>query len=163
MGMTWKQICADPVVAALPYRVESDEWGNIVMSPPPGMNHSLHQSRIVLLLNDLMKTGRASTEFPVRTSKGVKGVDVVWISDARLAEQPRKDDVAITAPEICVEVYSPRNRRGEIDEKKRLYLEKGAVECWTCDVKGRMSFFDANGQMAASKLCPDFPPEVSGL
>ena len=88
---------------------------------------------------------------------------MIWISDARLAQQPRKDDVAITAPEICVEVYSPRNRRGEIDEKKRLYLEKGAAECWTCDVKGRMSFFDANGQMAASKLCPNFPPEVSGL
>ena len=72
MGMTWKQICADPVVAALPYRVESDEWGNIVMSPPPGMNHSLHQSRIVLLLNDLMKTGRASTSSPCEPPKGSK-------------------------------------------------------------------------------------------
>ena len=161
MGMTWKQICADPVVAALAYRIESDEWGNIVMSPPPGINHSLHQSRIAFLLNGLMKKGRASTEFPVQTSKGVKGVDCVWISDGRLAGQPQKKDVAIIAPEICVEVYSPSNRRGEIEEKKHLYFAKGAVECWTCDVKGKMSFFDANGQIPRSKLCPKFPEAVS--
>ena len=43
---------------ALPYRVESDEWGNIVMSPPPGLNHSWHQSKIMHLAGtSLMRDG----------------------------------------------------------------------------------------------------------
>ena len=159
--MTWKQICADPVVAALAYRVESDEWGNIVMSPPPGMDHSRRQTRITVLLGKLMRGGEALSEFPVQTAKGVKGVDTVWISDARLAQQPAQHDVAMIAPEICVEVYSASNRRGEIDEKKRLYFERGALECWTCDTKGRMAFFDVTGQMLQSKLCPKFPGELT--
>ena len=127
------------------------------------MNHSARQSEIAERLRDLLRGGRAMTEFPLVTLKGVKGVDVVWISSARLAEQPAGEDVARTAPEICVEVFSPRNRRGEIDEKLRLYFEKGAMECWTCGLDGKMSFFDAAGQMVASKLCPGFPAEISGL
>lgn len=160
MGMTWKQICADPVVASLSYRVESDQWGNIVMSPPPGINHSRHQSQIAALLRKLLTGGEALSEFPVRTAKGVKGVDTVWISKERLAEQPKHQDVAVIAPEICVEVYSPSNRRGEIEEKKSLYFERGALECWTCDTKGRMAFFDVTGQISQSKLCPRFPVEL---
>ncbi len=35
------------------------------------------------------------------------------------------------APEICVEVKSPANSKIEMDEKIRLYLEKGALE--VCD------------------------------
>ena len=116
MGMTWKQICADPVVAELPYRVESDQWGNIVMSPPPGMDHSWHQSKIIHLLGRLMSGGEAMAEFPLQTSKGVKGIDAVWISkEKRLANSP--NNVASIAPEICVEVISPikptRRNRGE--------------------------------------------------
>ena len=154
-----------PILADLPFKIESDQWGKGVMSRD-------QPERIILITRvrfwrPCSGCGRQAVrraEYPVQTNKGVKAVDVVWVSDARLAAQPRKDDVAITAPEICVEVFSPRNRRGEIDEKKRLYFEKGAVECWTCDVKGKMSFFDANGQMAASKLCPNFSPaQVSGL
>jgi Uma2 family endonuclease len=160
MGMTWKQICADPVVAELPYKVESDQWGNIVMSPPPGMDHSRQQSKIAVLLNQLLPGGEGLTEFPLRTSKGVKGIDAVWISDERLARQLGPSDVASIAPEICIEVISPSNKRGEIEEKKSLYFERGALECWTCDRKGRMAFFKKSGPIARSELCPDFPTEL---
>ena len=38
--MTWEEICADPELARLPYRIETDKWGNILMSPPPDGHHS---------------------------------------------------------------------------------------------------------------------------
>ncbi len=31
--MTWSEVCEDKLLATLPYRMESDRWGNIVMSP----------------------------------------------------------------------------------------------------------------------------------
>lgn len=44
--MTWLEILEDPNVARLEFRVESDCWGNLVMSPPPNFNAegSLEQS-----------------------------------------------------------------------------------------------------------------------
>ena len=35
MGMTWEEICDDPILADLPFKIESDQWGNVIMSPPP--------------------------------------------------------------------------------------------------------------------------------
>ena len=160
MGMTWKEICADSMLASLPYRIESDQWGNIVMSPPAGMDHSRHQSSILRMLSRLMRHGEALAEFPLQTSKGVKGIDTVWISTKNLERQVGPNNVASIAPEICVEVISPSNRRGEIEEKMSLYFERGAVECWTCDKKGKMTFYNPAGVLARSELCPKFPADL---
>lgn len=98
-------------------------------------------------------------ECPVSTSEGVKGVDVVWISAARLA-QARRNDVLVIAPEICIEVISPGNTRSEIEEKRRLYFEAGAEEVWLCDAKGVITFYGQSEPAQAlpcSRQCPDFP------
>ncbi len=96
-------------------------------------------------------------EFPLQTSGGVKGVDAVWISNKKLTRQLGPENVASIAPEICVEVVSPSNQRGEIEEKMSLYFERGAVECWTCDGKGKMTFYNPANSMTRSELCPKFP------
>ncbi len=31
--MNWASICENPVLANLPYKIQTDKWGNIVMSP----------------------------------------------------------------------------------------------------------------------------------
>jgi hypothetical protein len=65
--------------------------------------------------------------------------------------------------EICVEVLSPGNTRGEMDEKRELLFEAGAEEMWICDEKGRMFFFMKHAPAEAagkSILCPDFPDRV---
>ncbi len=64
------------------------------------------------------------------------------------------------APEICIEVLSESNTRAEIDEKRLLYFERGAQELWTCDLKGRMRFFDSSGEMSGSGLVPSFPSDI---
>ena len=159
LGMTWEEICHDKRLRDLPYRIESDRWGNIVMSPPPRSRHAEFQTEIALLLHQKLKGGRSITECPIQTDEGVKAPDVVWVSNQRRASKPN-DPVYLIAPEICVEVLSPSNSDEEITERKRLFFEKGAMEFWVCGMTGDMSFFDPSGEIAASKLCPDFPKQV---
>ena len=155
----WAEVCADPVLASYEFRVETDRYGHPIMMPPPGFDHGDHQFSIGMHLSRLMKGGKVLTECPVSTADGVKGVDVVWISTGRIPKARRKN-VLVHAPEICVEVISPGNTRGEIEEKKRLYFAAGAEEVWLCDVKGHLAFFTkAEPAKARSRsgLCPAFP------
>ncbi|MBI5800426.1 MAG: Uma2 family endonuclease [Verrucomicrobia bacterium] len=159
----WEEICADPVLAAYEFRIETDRYGHPTMMPPPGIDHGAYQSTISFHLRRLLKGGKVLTECPVSTADGIKGVDVVWISTARIVEA-RRNNVLVRAPEICVEVISPSNTRDEIAEKKRLYFNAGADEVWLCDARGRMTFFcKANpGQgRASSALCSRFPVQLS--
>lgn len=156
----WAEICANPELRKVEGRIESDAYGHILMSPPPGFSHSTFQARILERLR--IAGGETLPECPVSTSKGVRGVDVVWISHGR-RDKALRQNVLVIAPEICVEVLSPGNTRAEMDEKRSLLFEAGAEEVWFCDEKGRMFFFmksapsDATG---ASVLCPDFPASV---
>jgi Uma2 family endonuclease len=157
--MTWEEICEDKLLATLPYRIESDRWGNIVMSPPPPSRHGEYQGEINRLLCEKMTDGRSLTECPIRTTEGVKAADVAWVSNQRRASHPN-DPVYIIAPEICVEIIFPSNTDNELNERKRLYFEKGAFEFWLCGMSGQMSFFDPAGRLEQSRLCPDFPMQI---
>src|SRR5262249_50300925 len=119
-----------------------------------------YQGEIVALLRQNIKGGRSMPECPIQTSEGVKAADVVWVSNQRRSSRPN-DPVYLIAPEICVEVVSPSNTAEEIEERKRLFFEKGAVEFWICGLDGSMSFFDPAGAIPNSKLCPGFPRQIS--
>jgi Uma2 family endonuclease len=157
--MTWAEVCEDKFLNSLEWRVETDRHGNIVMSPPARSRHAEYQGEILGLLNARLKGGKAYPEVPLETSEGVKAVDVAWVSRERRASRPN-DPAYLIAPEICVEVLSRSNSAEELAERRRLCFEKGAVECWVCDLAGRMSFFDPAGPMEASRFCPDFPRQV---
>jgi Uma2 family endonuclease len=157
--MTWEEICEDKLLATLPYRIESDRWGNIVMSPPPRSRHGEYQAEIAALLRDKMTGGRSLTECPIHTAEGVKAADVAWVSNDRRASH-RNDPVYLIAPEICVEIVSPSNTDDELNERKRLYFEKGASEFWLCGMMGEMAFFDPAGAIDQSRLCVDFPKQI---
>ncbi len=158
----WKEICANPELLKVEGRIESDAFGHILVSPPPGFSHSTYQYRIAYLLGEALGHDGASTECPVSTRKGIRGVDSVWISPTRRLEA-LSENVLIIAPEICVEVLSPGNTRAEMDEKRALLFEAGAEEVWFCDEKGRMFFFMKSAPsevIGTSTLCPDFPASV---
>jgi len=158
----WKEICADPCLAHIEGRVESDAFGNILMSPPPGFNHSLRQTDIIHRLFHL-PGGKVLAECPVSTAKGIRGVDVIWISD-KLRRRALRDNVLVIAPEICVEVLSPGNTPVEMDEKRSLLFDAGALEVWFCDTSGNMFFFtqpNPDTPVLASQLCPDFPQQIA--
>jgi len=160
----WAELEADAFIASLEHRIETDRFGQIVMMPPPGFQHSDRQGRVLELLGRYMSdaTGRARPECPVSTQGGVKGVDVIWISDERL-KRALTDNLLTEAPEICVEVLSPSNTIQEMEEKRRLYFEAGADEVWVCDPDGNTAFFiadDPTVDAGVSKLCPAFPVRV---
>ncbi len=159
--MTWEEICADPLLAKLPYRIESDKWGNIVMSPPPGFKHSGYQGKIIVLLSRLLPHGEALGECPVRTAEGVKATDAAWMSHERIQKRPMSSAPCLVAPEICVEVRSPSNSKREITEKFALYFGKEAAECWMCDKDGAITFYDVDGSILHSRICPEFPVKLS--
>jgi Uma2 family endonuclease len=157
----WAELAADPRLAKLPDRIETDRHGHILMTRPPGFPHSDRQGQIMTLLIQLLATGRTMPECPISTADGVKAVDLAWLAPGRpeLQERPL---VLSTAPDICVEVLSPSNSPSEIDERRALYFDAGASEVWICNLDGSISFFlRPDRQASTSVLCPAFPGQIS--
>ena len=157
--MTWDEVCANPYLQDLPFDIETNRWGQIVMSPPPHIDHRFAQSSIYDLLKKKMRGGEALPEPAIDTADGTKSADVAWMSAAFLKANKGGSSFR-RAPEICVEVKSPSNTTGELLEKKDLYLKAGAQEVWIRERSGRMLFFDASGPLKKSRLCPGFPLTV---
>ena len=155
--MTWDEVCANRYLQDLPFRIETNRWGQIVMSPPHN-DHSLAQASIYDLLKK-MRGGRTLQKTVIDTEDGNKVADATWMS-ASLFKASKGQGSYKRAPEICVEVKSPGNSLGELLEKKDLYFKAGAQEVWIREQSGRMRFFRAEGPLERSALCPDFPPVV---
>ncbi|HKL87959.1 MAG TPA: Uma2 family endonuclease, partial [Salinibacter sp.] len=150
----------DPQLQELPYKIETNEHGQIVLSPHKPQ-HGIRQSKISDLLRDhATQKGMRAVEFAVETAKGVKVPDVVWVSEDRLAEMPDDVEASPVMPEVVVEVLSEGDTDVEIAEKRQLCLDEGAQEVWTCAADGTMSFYDETGAMEASTLIPSFPHQV---
>ncbi len=65
------------------------------------------------------------------------GADVAFISHERLAKIENPDKFGPFAPDLAVEVLSPGNRPGEIEEKVALYFAAGARAVWVFNPKKR--------------------------
>ena len=156
----WDELLADPEVAKLEFRVETDRYGNLIMSPPPAPNHGSFQVEIGYLLRTLKPKGRTMSECPISTADGVRAADVAWASPERMADLGNRSCFP-RSPEICVEVLSPSSSEAEIREETALYFDAGALEVWICDSFGNVTFFGPDqAKLTASTLCPDFPAEV---
>ena len=112
---------------AIPYKIETDAWGHLHMSPTQ-TKRSRMARRITRLLEDKLG-GEALTELAIITPEGVKVPDVAWCSDTFLTKH-WSDAVLLRAPEICIEVVSPSNSEPELPQKTAVYLDGGAVEVW---------------------------------
>ena len=158
----WDELLDDPELARIEGRIETDRHGQIIMSPPPGVRHGRYGTRIAFLLGELLENGEPLIEIPISTADGVKAADVAWASTKTLRDLANRE-CFVKAPEICVEVLSPRNTKAEIIEKRRLYFNAGAREVWVCSRMGEMSFYGPKSDtaFASSKLCPKFPKKIS--
>lgn len=156
--MNWQEVCADTALQDIPYKIELNRWGQIVMSPAKN-KHSVYQGLIQSLIQSLVKQGLTYPECPIQTEDNVKVADVVWISKERY-QQIKNDDVCSIAPEICIEIKSSSNTLEEMKFKKELYFKAGAEEFWLCNENGDMSFYSRDGQMKNSAIVPDFPTYI---
>ena len=156
--MNWQEVIAHPGLQNLPFKIELNEWGQIVMSPVK-LAHSAYQGTISELLRALRKDGRILPECAIWTRKGTKAADVAWFSDERWQMVKGQAEASI-APELCVEVSSASNTGKELREKRKLYFEQGAQEVWLCNQHGKIEFFNPQGKLANSILFLDFPTQV---
>ena len=156
--MNWAEICANPVLRELPFKIQTDKWGHIVMSPATN-EHGMYQAKIVALLSRLLDTGAIIAECSIQTREGVKVADVAWASDGFIGRN-RGDSPFREAPELCVEILSPSNTVMEMDEKKELYFARGAREFWICDKNGNITFHKNTGEISRSELAGNFPSPV---
>jgi Uma2 family endonuclease len=140
-------------------RIETDAFGNILMSPPPDGAHQKRELRIATLLEMLLPGDGTVTERAVLTDLGVKVPDVIWLAPHR-AHEIEGTRPLTPAPEICVEVRSPGNTIQELYEKRDAYFRAGAQEVWICDLSDQIMFFEGSGELNKSKLCPDFPAVI---
>ena len=157
----WAEVLNDPRWNDYPGRIETNGFGQILMTPPAGGMHSGRQGQIVYEIRRLLGN-HVLPECPILTIDGVKAADVGWFSPSRYVDV-RGQSVFEIAPEICVEVLSPRNTAAEMQAKRDLYFSAGAIECWTCDLNGQMTYYDRNQPdtpMTHSKLSPEFPSVI---
>jgi Uma2 family endonuclease len=155
--MQWQEVCDHPSLKNLPFKIELNERGEIVMNAVKVI-HSLYQGEIEFLLRSLLKTGKTLPECAIKTSRGTKVADVAWASRERV-RLIRNEAECPVAPEICVEVHSSSNTEDEMQEKRNLYFESGASEVWLCK-DGAMSFYDRDGKLERSSLVPGFPAHI---
>ena len=156
--MKWEEVCINQQLQNLPFKIELNQWGQIVMSPVK-VKHSFYQGRIQRLLESFLHTGEVMPECAINTADGVKVADVVWCSEERFTQIENEVSASI-APEICIEVKSDGNTIKEIDVKKTLYFAAGAIEVWLCNQEGKITFYRPERELKQSLLVPDFPNEI---
>ena len=162
MEALWAALCDDPQLADLPYKVETNERGQLFMSPA-GTPHSRWQARAAIKLGAAIEAaglgGEVLIECAVLTAQGVKVPDVAWVSEEAWLSRSSQS-LLMVAPTICIEVMSPSNTQAEMMDKSALYFKHGAREVWILDGTGQMRFYDSQGARAGSAILPDFPADL---
>lgn len=148
--MRWSEVLQDKSLRELPYKIELNEYGKIVMTPASN-RHGYLQSKLSWALRQNAPGGEVISECSIDTGKGVKVADIAWCSDKFITvhgfETPYKE-----APEVCAEILSPSNHPQEMKDKMALYFQQGAKEVWWVDERGKVRYFDSEGECARSFL-----------
>jgi len=156
--MQWQEVCENKNLQNLPFKIELNNQGQVLMTPVK-VNHSILQGKIIGLLYKNLTEGEALAECALRTKQGTKVADVAWASNDLLKKIENEVECSF-APEICIEVISNSNTTREINEKKALYFDQGALEVWLCDSFGNMSFYSKEGRFEYSNLAKSFPSSI---
>lgn len=148
----WQEVLTDVSLHDLPYKIETNRIGQLVMSPAKNI-HAFYQGRISAMLGRELG-GHTFAECSIATPEGVKVADVAWCSEGFLQRNGFETPYAI-APEICVEIKSPSNAEAESMAEVRLYLDAGATEVWLVDENGTVRVRDRSGSISASRFAVD--------
>ena len=147
--MEWAEVINNPLLKDLPFKIELNKWGKVLMNPASN-NHGSWQFRVGKLLDEKKGSGEVITKCSINTPEGVKVADVAWVSDEFIG-QHGFDTPYNAAPETCVEIVSPSSSSAEMYEKIALYLAQGAKEVWLCDQSGKISYFASDGKIVSSE------------
>jgi Uma2 family endonuclease len=99
--------------------------------------HYRLQRRLERLLQRLAEGfGEVGIEFAFRLFAHfeLRAADVAYVVRARFEAVP-PDDYLAGAPDLMIEVLSPSNRKGPLEDRIRLCLSNGCSEFWVVDSK----------------------------
>ena len=157
--MEWREVIEHPSLKDLPFKIETDKWGKIMMSPASD-TLAVYQGIIIRWFNERDIQGMVTPECPIETSGGTKVAGVVWRSPAFIKKHGIRNVLLHESPEVVVEIESPSNTAAELEEKRLLYFDAGAKEFWLCDESGDMRFFNPEGELERSELFGEFPGHI---
>ncbi|MDA8306441.1 MAG: Uma2 family endonuclease [Deltaproteobacteria bacterium] len=157
--MEWREVVEHPSLKDLPFKIETNEWGKIMMAPA-SYTHALYQGIIIRWFNRRDVEGMVTPECPIDTPKGTKVADVAWASPTFIKKHTMRNVSLRESPEVVVEIESSSNTAAELEEKRHLYFEVGAREFWLCDEDGNMRFFNPRGELKRSDLFAEFPGHI---
>ncbi|MGH7470961.1 MAG: Uma2 family endonuclease [Longimicrobiales bacterium] len=116
--------------------------GLLVREPRPGAEHSWIAGKIYRALSSFMdrhRLGIVLMEAGFRLADDpltLRGPDVAFVAQARVPARLPAGFLA-TAPDLAIEVLSPSNRAGIINDRIRDYFDAGTSEVWIIQPKTR--------------------------
>jgi Uma2 family endonuclease len=147
--MQWSEVVDNPYFKNLPFKIELNRYGQILMSPASNQHGNL-EYRVGRALERGCPDGEIIIECSIQTSDGVKVADVAWASTAFIKQYSYSTPYP-QAPEICVEIISPSNSDEEMRIKIEHYLARGAKEVWLVDSDAKVRFFSHTGELPYSQ------------
>lgn len=117
-------------------RYELDE-GTLVMLPSPTWWHNSIRDRVAERLRQFVKTHRVGhvtveTEFRLAVNTA-RTPDVAFVTRETFKKIDIHRSPVDGAPDIAIEVLSPRNRTEDMVKKTRQYLDAGCRSVWIID------------------------------
>ena len=121
--------------------------GRLRAMSPTGYPHGIIEITIASLLRAFVRPRKLGKVlggevgiFIRRQPDTIRGADVAYISNARLAQNQASQGYLDVAPELIVEVLSPGDRWTDVMQKLAEYLQIGARSVWIAD-PGRQEIF----------------------
>ena len=99
--MRWEEVCDHPDLQDVPFKIESNEKGEIIMNAVKVI-HSLYQGEIECALRSLLNGGRALPECAIKTRKGTKVADVAWATSETLLKRSGMRWSALAPPKVAL-------------------------------------------------------------
>jgi Uma2 family endonuclease len=106
--------------------------GEVVFVPPPKWRHQVLQDRIAALLRERLGTSgvvMCEMAFQAASEFEVWQADVGYVRNDRAAEVDPSQYLS-GAPDLVVEVLSPRNTADEIDDRRLICMSNGCKSFW---------------------------------
>jgi Uma2 family endonuclease len=144
--MQWHQVLTSPALKNLPFKIELDRLGQLLMLPASNAHGGIQADLAAMLKGRFKHRGRVHAKCSIQTQDGVRVADVAWASDAFVAAHADATPFP-SAPDLCVEIVSPSNSKAAIAHKVQLYFAQGAQEVWVVSTKRVLAIY-ADGKFA---------------
>lgn len=129
--------------------------GELRVMSPAGWRHGAIVGNLQTILgsfirqNHLGKVFGAETGFQLKADPDtVRTPDFAFIAKRRIPKKPPKDSYWPGARDLAVEVLSPSDRTGEVDEKITAWLISGAQAVWIVDLNLKIVTIHRAGRAA---------------